>query len=822
MMNRRKIMKWQFIMGVVGLVLLTISLGSNVQAFNQSPQIPLFKTTLRGVGPGQIPVAAPGPLPAPVTGVKHYQILISQFQDQILPTGFNTTTLWGYNPLIPLGGGFQPQKHLGGIIVGKGRNPNDSTDKNEPIQITFHNLLFVNKHILPVDVTQQEQGDAYNATAVHLHGGLVPWISDGGPFDFFTPTGKHGLSFLNNQVLNPLALPGAAEYYYPLNQSARFMWYHDHAHGVTRLNAYAGIASAMLIRDKFEADLVANQGLPPYIETSVLSNGKIPIQELPLVFQDKIFVGQDINTQDSTWSSKVQAAAAKPGSLWYAHEYEVNQANGTGRWDLSSLANASQLPNPSIVPEFFGDTMLVNGTAFPKTTVQARRYRLRMLNACNARFLNLQLYVDDSTAQKPNPDGITLDPSTGFPTNVAFVNAATGDPSWLQIGTEGGFLAAPAKIPSNVPFVITDQAFLAGSPSLNPALVNKSLLVAPAERPDVIVDFSGYAGKSIILYTDAAAPFPLGDDRNDYFPGWNTQGQNGNPAGAFGLGNPVNAITQPGNGPNTRVLMRFDVVAATGPADPTLLLNTGTDLSGDLDPFLVSMASIKTQDPSGLPDSSLPSGTTKQPKTLNEYFDDFGRLVQILGNVDPDGNNANSLWGTPLNGSSTYLEYPAALNPPIAVGSTEEKVNAGDTQVWEIYNATGDVHPMHFHLVNVQLLNRQPVTGDVVNGFTTSGDVVLPDDNELGWKETVPMYPGTVARVIMKFNLAEAAIVDKNLKPITVKPTLLGKLFGQQPIVAGQPPMSPRTGGAEYVWHCHILEHEEHDMMHTLVVTPKP
>ena len=88
-----------------------------------------------------------------------------------------------------------------------------------------------------------------------MHGGLIPWISDGGPFDWWGPFGEHGLSFLNNKVLNPLALPGAAEYYYPLNQSARFMWYHDHAVGITRLNAYAGIASAMLIRDKFEAGL---------------------------------------------------------------------------------------------------------------------------------------------------------------------------------------------------------------------------------------------------------------------------------------------------------------------------------------------------------------------------------------------------------------------------------------------------------------------------------------------------------------------------------------------------------------------------------------
>ena len=75
--------------------------------------------------------------------------------------------------------------------------------------------------------------------------------------------------------------------------------------------------------------------------------------------------------------------------------------------------------------------MLVNGTVFPQATVQARRYRLRLLNASNARFLNLQLYIDDGS-----PNGITLD-SNGSPTNMPFVNAATGDSSFLQIGTEG-------------------------------------------------------------------------------------------------------------------------------------------------------------------------------------------------------------------------------------------------------------------------------------------------------------------------------------------------------------------------------------------------
>ena len=112
-------------------------------AFEQSPQIPLFKTTLRGVGPKGIPVALPDPKKAPVTGVTHYTIDINQFQDQILPSDFPKTTLWGYNPTVGLGGNTTPT-HLGGIIIGQ---------KGTPIQITFRNRLRVKKHILPVDTT---------------------------------------------------------------------------------------------------------------------------------------------------------------------------------------------------------------------------------------------------------------------------------------------------------------------------------------------------------------------------------------------------------------------------------------------------------------------------------------------------------------------------------------------------------------------------------------------------------------------------------------------------------------------------------------------
>jgi spore coat protein A len=758
--TRRQFIKYSAVASAAASLPLKFSVRS-ANAFYQSPGIPLFQTTLRGAGPGGIPVALPGLVPAPVTGVAQYQIGIIQFQDQITPVSANLgpTTLWGYAPAKGLGGNIKPT-HLSGIIIGQ---------KGTPIQIGFQNRLLVNKHIIPVDTTIPMANQAVNRTAVHLHGGLVPWISDGGPFDWFDPHGNHGLSFLNNKVLNPLALPGTAQYYYPLYQSARFMWYHDHAVGITRLNAYAGIASGMLIRDSFEAALI-NKGLPNYIEAGG--------NEIPLVFQDKIFVGTDINSKDPKWSSLVQKAATQPGSLWYAHTYE-GTLNGYGvnaRWDGGTGPSGSA-PDPSSIPEFFGDTMLVNGTTFPEATVQARRYRLRLLNACNARFLNLQLYIDDGS-----PNGITLDlsgtPTTnlnyGNPTNTPFVNAATGHTTWLQIGTEGGFLSKPAEVASNQPFTfLTPPDPITGQ--TDPSQAQASLIVAPAERPDLIVDFSSVTpGTKVVLYSDAPAPFPSGDDRNDYSPGLNPgSGQNG-------VGNPVNATTAPGSGPNSRVLMRFKVIAATGTGDLPLLINTGTDLTGGIDPFIA------------------PWGVTTPPPvydtrflTLNEYHDEYGRLIQILGNsLAPSGS--------PYFGTALYADYPG-VTPPATVGSTEEEVIAGETEVWEVFNTTGDVHPMHFHLVNVQVINRQLF--DVANlSFNTfTGPVIPPETNELGWKETVPMYPGTVTRVIMRFDLSKTQIKTKKGKVI---PT----------------PVSPRTGGFEYVWHCHILEHEEHDMMHALVV----
>ncbi|VVB96552.1 Laccase [uncultured archaeon] len=667
-------------------------------AFSQSPGLIKFGQPLRGVFPldsNGIPMAIPdGTLG--MGGALHYKIEIEQYTDQLHPDlGF--TTLRGYKPQNTLGGAVS-QRHLGGIIV---------ANRGTPIQITFTNMLS-GAHPIPIDQTIMGANLGPNRADTHLHGGFVPWISDGGPHAWFDPNGGYGASVILPKapknifkVLNPKLKPGQAEYYYPNDQSARMVWYHDHTWGITRMNAYVGIASAYIIRDTFEGNL-RNLGLPDYIE-----NGG---HEIPIVIQDKIFVGQNILETDPTWTG-----LTNPGSLWYAHTYD------TTRWEQGPAALAP-LPDPSVIPEFFGDTMLANGTVFPEATVEARRYRFRILNACQARFLNLQLYVDDGS-----PDGITLNPKTFTPTN-------NQGPDFLVLGTEGGFLPKPLLVSSNVTF--------------NSKTLSGSLITAPAERWDLIVDFSGFAGQKIILYNDAPAPFPGGDPLNDYFPG--------------APNNPTQPV--PGFGPNTRQIMRFKVVPATS-KDSVLRITPGTDLTAGNDPLPVKLG------------NTTPPIPVTRTLTLNETFDAYGRLFQLLG-----------------TDVSVAQGFGRGYMDPTTETITLDPTTGKKDEVWQIVNLTGDTHPIHFHLVNVQIISRQPFNVNSYNGGapTFTGPARPPDPNERGWKETVRMNPGEVTTVYIPFKLPTV--------PFTVPP-------------------SPRTGGNEYVWHCHILEHEEHDMMRPLVVT---
>jgi len=651
-------------------------------AFAQSPGLQKFIAPLRGLG--QMATATPVATGAAASaGYDYYEMSVRQFTDQLHPN-LAPTTLWGYGNTAQA---VSAQRHLGGAIVAQ---------RNRPVRIRFKNEL-PPSHILPVDGTAPgvDPGTMamHNRIATHLHGGHVPWPSDGGPWHWFGP-GDTGTALpVNVGASYHRWLPdttGAltADYWYPNDQSARLMWYHDHAVGITRLNAYSGIATAYLLTD-------------PAVENILVGSGALPSIQIPLVFQDKVF------------------DPLRPGQLWYPNLYDQQF------FLLMPPPGAPPVPSPSLVSEFWGDTMLVNGTAFPFVEVEPRRYRLRMLNACNTRFLSLQLVM---AFGKKFPDNTEPGSASGV--------------VMQQIGAEGGFLD-PAVAP---------QGAIVGT-------AKAPLVLAPAERADVIVDFSKVKpGQYIILYNDAPVPYP-----------------GGTPLGDFYVGNNKLAVPPlPGFGPNTRTVLQFRVIAPVTPADPP---PPAAWTLPPLDPPVLA------------PWGAAPAGAFVRDLTLNETFDQFGRLTQLLG-----GNVAVA---------------PGAFGLAYSDPATETPINGG-TEVWRIFNLTADAHPIHFHLANAQIVSRQPFnvkqyTG--VNPNFTAGPR-LPAPNEMGWKETVVMFPGECTTVVMRFDLPANPTI-----PVT------NPVTGVTTNVTADPGVSPRTGGHEYVWHCHILEHEEHDMMRPLIVS---
>ncbi len=381
---------------------------------------------------------------------------------------------------------------------------------------------------------------------------------------------------------------GCQTFFYTNQQSARLMFYHDHAWGITRLNVYAGEAAGYMITDAMEQKLI--------------DDGTIPADQIPLIVQDRTFVpGPDqLAAQDPTWDTDRWGGE---GNFWYHHVYMPAQNPGDpsgmsayGRWmygpwfwppatgtvygpiknpyfdpacniddpatwtyDTDPYCEPEQIPgtpNISAGMEQFNDTPIVNGVAYPTTTVDPKSYRLRVLNAANDRFFNFQWYIADPDVKngggksevklkKAELDAAQLDPVV-FPTPDT-VGGTLDGPDWVQIGTEGGFLPKPVVVNGQ-----QETTWITDATRFDVGNVDKhSLLLAPAERADAIVDFSKFAGKTLILYNDAPAAFPARIPSYDYYTG----APDLSPVGAPKI--------LPGYGPNTRTIMRVEVRPAT-------------------------------------------------------------------------------------------------------------------------------------------------------------------------------------------------------------------------------------------------------------------
>ena len=299
------------------------------------------------------------------------------------------TKVWGYNCSYP-----------GPTIVAK---------KNVPISVFWQNKL-VNEnneplpHLLQIDRSidwafkNDPAWQSYGVPIVtHVHGGHTESASDGLPDNWYTPNfARKGPGFIKGDI---------EPYYYQNDQEAATIWYHDHALGVTRLNVYAGMAGYYLITDNNETDLQTANKIPsaPY--------------DLGLALQDRIFT--------------------TTGQLLYPSANEDEDDEHA----------------PGILPEVFGDFILVNGMTWPVLQVEPRQYRFRVLNGSDSRFYDLFL----SSGQQI-----------------------------IQIGSDQGFLYAPFAM--------------------------NQMLIAPGERKDIVLDFSDPAlwGQTIILKNNAKTPYPRG------------------------------------------------------------------------------------------------------------------------------------------------------------------------------------------------------------------------------------------------------------------------------------------------------------------------
>jgi len=340
----------------------------------------------------------------------YYEISMETGVQQVLPTGFPTTPIWGYNGTIVGGSPWisQPgatfEASRGRPIVVKWIN-NIATPHLFPVDPSLH---WADPNGLDYHMNPPATWDPYPPgytlaqtnvpTIPHLHGGEVQSTSDGHPDAWFTATGDHGTAY---NTINP-ADTNAATFLYPNEQPPATLWYHDHALGITRINVMSGLAGFYLLRDGLDAN------------NALLPSGEY---DVPIVIQDRTFYPD--------------------GRFWFP------------------TVGVDPIAHPYWQPEFFGNTIMVNGKTWPYFDVAPAIYRLRLLDGSNARFYDLKL----------------VDPLTG-----------TAYP-FYQISTDGGYLTTPVKM-------------------------NK-LTIAPGERADILVDFRGLP-PNLVLMNGGKTPYPNG------------------------------------------------------------------------------------------------------------------------------------------------------------------------------------------------------------------------------------------------------------------------------------------------------------------------
>jgi len=696
-------------------------------------------------------------------------VALRQFQQQVLPTGFPTTRLWGY---------------CDGSQTGNAtcNNPAYTIEvtRNTPTTVTWINdLVDPQGNFLP-HVIQDANGnplidqtlhwanpaqecvsgisrtDCHGTSAApyvgpvpmvtHVHGAHVGPVSDGYPEAWWLPAATNitcadpvvnpgeydcGGTFYSDTAATPVGA-GQAVYQYTNDQPSTTLWYHDHSLGITRLNVYAASAGFWLIREANDGEtgLVAGTlpGPAPAAGQDPNTNPAVraSIREIPLAIQPKSFNAD--------------------GSQYYPADRAFFEGLGTGQLfadntglNIPFLPQATSDIAPVWNPEAFFNTMVVNGNTWPVLDVAPERYRFRVLNAADSRFLNLSLQAIEQTVL---PSGRIRE-------------KVLGEVPFYQIGTEQSLLPNVVRVETGFATTLpgdgrdvcttgSGRPKGSGRGAGNANCVNavpgtfaeQSLLVGPAERADVIVDFGVVPdGTNVVRMINTAPDAPFGG-----FPDVpadpNTTGQVMQFVIDPALANPLDPSTPPaqlvlwGNQPAGQVDpdLAKTLVDNAPPRALALLEEESALLCVTID----AVTGVVTLDPNSIPPTCDP----------------------VLGSL-PFAPKAAVLGDQTLG--ATPAEWVQLWDDPISQNPT---LNAVET--WELRNESADAHPIHLHLVKFEVLNREII----------GGAVRPPEAWEAGWKDTVIAYPGEITRV--------RALFDK----------------------AGL-----------YVWHCHILSHEDNEMM---------
>jgi FtsP/CotA-like multicopper oxidase with cupredoxin domain len=621
----------------------------------------------------------------------YYEISVRQFAQQILPAGLPATTVWGYGAVA--------SASRRGLLVHNAPSLTIETRRGRPTIVKWINDLKdangnYRPHLLPVDQTLhwanppggnggRDTRPTFETTpgpytgpvpiVTHVHGAVgVSDDSDGYAEAWYLPDASNipagyategsWYEFFKNKVGTAYGGivwgPGYAVHMYPNLGRPSTDWYHDHTLGMTRLNVYAGPAGFYIIRggpDGDNAVLDSRTGLVAVLPGPAPKEGDAfppnkAYYEIPIAIQDRSFNADGSLFYPDTRAFFENPSQAELDAYPFGHPF-IPATDISPQWN----------------PEFFGNMIMVNGNTWPFQVVEQRRYRLRLLNGCQSRFLILDFN------QIPRVE------------------------VWA-IGNEGGFLAAPVNLTASN---------------------GNRLLMGPAERADLIVDFTNVpVGNHVLANVGPDEPF----------------------------GGGVPGVDFPVADPDTTgQLLQFNVVPAVAPDATT-------------PPQFLELPAI----------APLPAATVTRPVALLEemsmYFPD-APAETLLGTVAGDPNSAPGVW--------TQRLWAEEVTENPAVGATE---------VWEFYNATGDSHPMHVHEVVFEVLNRQDIFVDEVTKEVqvVPGSVPVPPESwETGFKDTVIAYPGQVTRIRAKFS----------------------------------------TPG-QFVWHCHIVEHEDNEMMRPYRIGP--